>query len=47
MKHSVMENLIQIVAYCIMPTHLHLILKQTKENGISKFMNNVLTESTA
>ena len=27
------KNLIQIVAYCIMPTHLHLILKQLKEKG--------------
>ncbi|RLC36138.1 hypothetical protein DRH29_05175 [candidate division Kazan bacterium] len=36
------KNLIQIVAYCIMPTHLHLILKQLKENGISIFMGNLL-----
>lgn len=36
------EELIQIVAYCLMPTHIHLILKQLQENGISKYMNNVL-----
>lgn len=36
------ERLVQIIAYCIMPTHLHLILKQLKENGISIFMNNIL-----
>jgi putative transposase len=36
------KNLIQIVAYCTMPTHLHLILKQLKENGISIFMGNLL-----
>ena len=36
------EKLIQIIAYCLMPTHLHLILKQLKENGISIFMGNIL-----
>ncbi len=36
------EKRIQIIAYCIMPTHFHLILKQLKENGISIFMGNIL-----
>lgn len=36
------EKIVQIIAYCIMPTHLHLILKQLKENGISAFMGNLL-----
>ncbi len=36
------EKIVQIIAYCIMPTHLHLILKQLKKNGISIFMGNVL-----
>ena len=31
-----------IIAYCIMPTHFHLVLKQLDDNGISVFMNNVL-----
>jgi putative transposase len=31
-----------ILAYCVMPTHIHLILKQKAENGISSFMGNVL-----
>ncbi|MEK7142833.1 MAG: transposase [Patescibacteria group bacterium] len=35
------EN-VQIIAYCIMSTHIHLILKQLVENGISKFMNDLL-----
>ncbi len=34
--------LIDIIAYCLMPTHIHLILKQLKDNGISIFMNNIL-----
>jgi putative transposase len=35
-------RLVDIIAYCIMPTHLHLILKQLKNNGISIFLSNVL-----
>jgi len=36
------DRLVEIIAYCIMPTHLHLILKQLKDKGISTFMNNIL-----
>jgi len=36
------KKLVDILGYCIMPTHLHIILKQLKENGISKFMNLML-----
>jgi len=39
-------NLVEVIAYCIMPTHLHLILKQLKEKGISVFMNNILNSYT-
>jgi putative transposase len=34
--------LIEIIAYCIMPTHIHLIVKQCKDDGISMFMQNIL-----
>ncbi len=40
------KKLIEIIAYCIMPTHLHLVLKQLKEDGISSFMNNILNSYT-
>lgn len=40
------EKLVEIIAYCLMPTHLHLILKQLKENGISTFMSNILNSYT-
>lgn len=36
------KKLVQIIAYCLMPTHLHFILKQLRERGISIFMGNVL-----
>jgi len=41
-----MEKLVDIIAYCIMPTHLHLILKQLKDNGISTYMGNILNSYT-
>ncbi len=40
------EKLVEIIAYCIMPTHIHLILRQLKEKGISVFMGNVLNSYT-
>lgn len=33
--------LIDIVCYCFMPNHLHFLLKQKAEKGISKFMGNI------
>ena len=36
------EKIVQIIAYCLMPTHVHFILKQLQETGISNFMGNIL-----
>ena len=36
------KKLVEIIAYCFMPTHLHLILKQLEDNGISIFMRHLL-----
>ncbi|MFH1368054.1 MAG: transposase [Elusimicrobiota bacterium] len=40
------DKAVDIVAYCIMPTHIHLILKQLRNNGISIFMKNILNSYT-
>ena len=36
------EKIIVIIAYCLMPTHIHLILKELSKNGTSSFMGRVL-----
>lgn len=36
------KTLVDIIAYCLMPTHLHLILKQNFDNGITKYMGKIL-----
>lgn len=36
------DNIVSIVAYCFMPTHIHFILKQLRDNGISSFAGNIL-----
>ena len=40
------EHLVEIMAYCLMPTHIHLVLKQSKGAGISRFMSKVLNSYT-
>ena len=33
---------VKIIAYCIMPTHIHLILKQVETDGITQFVGRIL-----
>lgn len=40
------DKIVQIIAYCLMPTHIHLVLKQMKNNGISIFVGNILNSYT-
>ena len=34
--------LVDILAYCLMPTHVHLLLVQLRDRGISEYMKRVL-----
>lgn len=36
------DPIVQIIAWCLMPTHFHLVLKQLKENGVSDYLRTIL-----
>ncbi|MCX6787422.1 MAG: transposase [Candidatus Kaiserbacteria bacterium] len=40
------DPLVKIVAYCLMPNHFHLLLRELEEGGISKFMQKLTTGYT-
>ena len=42
LKRTKYSRLVEVIAYCIMSTHIHLALKQLLDNGISIFMGNIL-----
>lgn len=35
--------LVRIIAWCLMPTHIHLVLQQLADDGITAFMHRVIT----
>jgi len=37
---------IDLISYCFMPNHFHLILKEVKENGISQYMQRIQNSHT-
>ena len=37
------DSILAIGAFCIMPNHFHILAKEVKEGGISKFMRKLLT----
>ncbi len=45
---EVAENnkIAEIIAYCVMPTHIHLVLRQCKTNGISTMISKCLNSYT-
>ena len=40
------DLLVDIIAFCLMPNHFHLVLRQLKDNGVSKFMQKLGTGYT-
>jgi putative transposase len=39
--HKIKEPLVEIYAFCLMPNHYHLMIKQITENGVSNFMKKL------
>jgi len=40
------ETLVDICAYCLMPNHFHILVKERSDNGISSFMQKISTGYT-
>lgn len=40
-KLKTTKLLVEIVAYCLMPNHFHLLVKQVKEGGIEEFLTKL------
>ena len=40
---DIRDRLVDVLAFCLMPNHIHLLIKQLKDNGITKFMKKVGT----
>ena len=45
-KNAPSSVLVEIVCFCLMPNHFHLLLKQIKDNGISIFLNKLSNSYT-
>ncbi|MFA5095149.1 MAG: transposase [Candidatus Paceibacterota bacterium] len=37
------ETIVDVGAYCLMPNHFHILVREKKENGISTYMRKLLT----
>ncbi|MBU4350951.1 transposase [Candidatus Parcubacteria bacterium] len=35
------EKLVEVIAFALMPNHLHLLVRQLKDGGVTKFMNKL------
>ena len=40
------QKLVDIVSFCLMPTHIHILLTPLKDNAVSIFMGNLLNSYT-
>ncbi len=46
LKRETRKRLVDLLCFCLMPNHFHLMLKQKTENGISEFMRKLGTGYT-
>lgn len=37
------DKFVEVLCFCFMPNHIHLLVKQLKDNGITKFMSKIGT----
>jgi len=37
------EKLVDVLAFCLMPNHIHLLLRQREDKGLTKFMRKLAT----
>jgi len=42
-EEIIKKRLVELVTFCIMPNHFHLIVKELEEGGIAAYMQRVLT----
>ncbi len=40
------QSIVSIGAYCLMPNHFHILIKEIQQNGISNFMHRLITAYT-
>lgn len=40
------QKIVEIICFCLMPNHFHLLLKQKKDNGLSIFLANITNSYT-
>jgi len=45
-KNDQGKKLVEIIAYCLMPNHFHLLVSEKNQNGISRFMQKLITAYT-
>lgn len=45
-NNIVVQRYVELVSFCLMPNHFHLILKEKEEGGIARYMQRVLNGYT-
>lgn len=45
-KPELSKKIVDIIAFCLMPNHFHLLLKQLTDNGITEFVSKVSNSYT-